>query len=233
MMRDGVTYRIFSDHLGSPRLVADTSTNTIVQRLDYDEFGNVIQDTNPGFQPFGFAGGLYDQDTKLTRFGARDYDAETGRWTVKDPIGFLGGNTNLYGYVLDDPINLTDPYGLFPPPTAGEVEFLGNQGEIVKRALDHLRQRANEMVQRNVVGDDRFFHCVAMCEAAKEGIAGSIAAGVAGELRELWQQYRHGAPVEECTADRLANEEGLEHGQSGASCVDSCRHLLPLGHTYP
>ncbi len=34
---------------------------------------------NPSFQPFGFAGGLYDLDTKLTRFGARDYDAETSR----------------------------------------------------------------------------------------------------------------------------------------------------------
>jgi hypothetical protein len=58
MMKGGVTYRILSDHLGSPRLVIDTSTNTITQRLDYDEFGNVILDTNPGFQPFGFAGGF-------------------------------------------------------------------------------------------------------------------------------------------------------------------------------
>ena len=37
MVKDGVTYRIISDHLGSPRLVIDTSTNTIVQRMDYDE----------------------------------------------------------------------------------------------------------------------------------------------------------------------------------------------------
>ena len=45
----------------------------IAQRMDYDEFGNVITDTHPGFQPFGFAGGLYDLHTRLTRFGARDY----------------------------------------------------------------------------------------------------------------------------------------------------------------
>jgi RHS repeat-associated protein len=56
----------------------------VVQRLDYDEFGNVLADTSPGFQPFGFAGGLYDSDTALVRFGARDYDAATGRWTAKD-----------------------------------------------------------------------------------------------------------------------------------------------------
>ncbi|MBT9098538.1 hypothetical protein KFZ76_12595 [Methylovulum psychrotolerans] len=46
-------------------------------------WGNITQDTNPGFQPFGYAGGLYDRHTKLVRFGARDYDAETGRWTGK------------------------------------------------------------------------------------------------------------------------------------------------------
>lgn len=45
------------------------------------------------------------------RFGARDYDAETGRWTAKDPILFGGGDTNLYGYVLNDPVNFNDPGG--------------------------------------------------------------------------------------------------------------------------
>jgi len=73
-----------------------------LQRMDYDDWGNVTSDTNPGFQPFGFAGGIYDRDTNLTRFGARDYDPETGRWTAKDPIKFDGGDSNLYGYVLSD-----------------------------------------------------------------------------------------------------------------------------------
>ncbi len=114
MVRGGVTYRIISDHLGSPRLVVDTATGLVAQAIDYDEFGNVFSDTNPGFQPFGFAGGIYDQHTKLIRFGARDYDAETGRWTAKDPIRFNGGDTNLYGYVLGDPINFVDPEGLAP-----------------------------------------------------------------------------------------------------------------------
>ncbi|MFT4724310.1 MAG: RHS repeat-associated protein [Colwellia sp.] len=112
MVKGGKTYSIISDHLGSPRLVINTSDSTIAQRLDYDVWGNTILDTNPGFQPFGFAGGLYDQHTKLTRFGARDYDAITGRWTSKDPIRFAGGNSNIYGYVFSDPVNDIDPNGL-------------------------------------------------------------------------------------------------------------------------
>jgi uncharacterized protein RhaS with RHS repeats len=46
------------------------------------------------------------------RFGYRDYDPETGRWTAKDPAGFGGLDTNLYGYVYNDPVNLIDPVGL-------------------------------------------------------------------------------------------------------------------------
>jgi RHS repeat-associated protein len=55
-------------------------------------------DRNPGFQPFGFAGGIYYTDTGLVRFGARAYDALTGRRTAKDPILVAGGSSNLYAY---------------------------------------------------------------------------------------------------------------------------------------
>src|SRR5690606_31586078 len=94
----------------SVRLVVDVLTGTVAQRIDYDEFGVVLADTNPGFQPFGFAGGVYDPDTGLVRFGARDYDAVAGRWTTRVSTLFRDG-TNLYGYARDDAINNTDPNG--------------------------------------------------------------------------------------------------------------------------
>ena len=112
MVKGGVTYRIVSDHLGSPRLVINTQDGSIVQRMNFDDFGQVVLDTNPGFQPFGYAGGIYDLHTGLVRFGARDYDSVTGRWTNKDPIHFKGGDPNLYTYVLNNPINGIDPLGL-------------------------------------------------------------------------------------------------------------------------
>jgi RHS repeat-associated protein len=97
---------------GSPRLLIDIATNTIAQRISYDAYGNMIANTQPDLQPLGFAGGLTDPDTGLVRFGARDYDPITGRWMSKDPISFNGGDTNLYGYVGNDPVNFVDPSGL-------------------------------------------------------------------------------------------------------------------------
>lgn len=80
--------------------------------MDYDEYGNVIYDSNPDFQPFAYASGLYDTQTKLIKFGARDYDASCGRWIMKDPIGFKNGRCNLYNYCSNNPINTIDPTGL-------------------------------------------------------------------------------------------------------------------------
>ena len=115
MERGGVLYRLVTDHLGSVRYVVDTSTGEIAQALEYDVFGKVESDSAPGFQPFGYAGGLYDAATGLVRFGARDYDPEVGRWTAKDPIRFAGGDGNLYAYVGGDVVNRVDPSGLAPP----------------------------------------------------------------------------------------------------------------------
>ena len=130
MERDGGTFRLLSDQQGSVRLVVDTSSGVVRQRTDYDEFGTIIQRLEYDasgvlaapllpFQPFGFAGGLYDPDTELVRFGARDYDPRVGRWTTKDPIRFDSSGTNLYGYALNDPVNLFDPTGLDPTFSEG------------------------------------------------------------------------------------------------------------------
>src|SRR5690554_1260800 len=116
--QDNEKYFILTDQIGSPRIITDSS-GTLIKEITYDSYGNVIFDSNESFElPFGFAGGLKDKDTGLLSFGYRDYDPETGRWTARDPIGFEGGDSNLYGYVLGDPINLVDPTGEFGLPQA-------------------------------------------------------------------------------------------------------------------
>jgi RHS repeat-associated protein len=161
MISTGITYLIISDFLGSVRLVVNAATGDIAQHIDYDAFGNVIFDSNPGFQPFGFAGGLYDRDTKLTRFGVRDYDAETGRWTAKDPIRFAGNDVNLYEYVLGDPVNMMDPSGLLSwgdvastlSEFAGKIKDLWKDLSGKKETIENIAETATEM--NEIIGDER------------------------------------------------------------------------------
>jgi RHS repeat-associated protein len=134
MIRGGSTYRIITDERGSVRLVVDASTGAVTQRLDYDAYGRVLQDTNAEFQPFGFAGGLYDGQTGLVRFGARDYDADAGRWTAKDPIVFAGGNPNLYEYSHNDPVNHVDPRGLCEGGLSGCLATVSAHGTLITAA---------------------------------------------------------------------------------------------------
>lgn len=109
---NGSWYRVISDHLGSVRLVVRASDGVIGQRMDYNDLGRVTYDSAPGFQAYGFAGGIYLPTEVLVKFGARMYDPILGRWLTKDPILFQGGDTNLYGYVANDPVNFTDSTGL-------------------------------------------------------------------------------------------------------------------------
>jgi len=144
--RNSKDWQYFSISLLLSRLITGSeTTGAVVQAMDYVTFGRVVADTNPGFQPFGFAGGLYDRDTKLTRFGARDYDAESGRWTSKDPIGFNGGDTNLYGYALNDPVNLLDILGLEPFQIVGSSKFQKH----VQSAIDLIKTtpRGKEIIK--------------------------------------------------------------------------------------
>jgi len=136
VLATGETYRFVKDHLGSVRMVVDEATGAVVQEMDYDAWGRVLVDTNPGLQPFGFAGGLYDADTGLVRFGARDYEAETGRWTAKDPLRFSQeGGPNLFAY--PSPTVATDPSGLDP---MGHIEDLGRCKSCLNRVhRDYLR----------------------------------------------------------------------------------------------
>ncbi|HEY8636388.1 MAG TPA: RHS repeat-associated core domain-containing protein [Candidatus Limnocylindrales bacterium] len=131
MEKQGTTYRVITDAVGSPRSVIDAKTGSVADAIAYDAWGRVTNATAPGLLPVGFAGGLADPSTGLVHFGARDYDPTTGRWTGADPIGFAGGDPNLYRYAGEDPIDQSDPSGLqchthlgeqvpcnLPPPTS-------------------------------------------------------------------------------------------------------------------
>lgn len=212
VMRGASTYRILSDYLGSPRLVIDVATGMAVQVMSYDAFGNVTADTDPGFQPFGFAGGLYDPHTKLIRFGARDYDAETGRFTTKDPRSISLTNTNLYTYALGDPVNRVDTTGLASTwgsliaeinlrlETQRIVDKSGGSSpifdvltmeEIAEMYADELRKHAKKN---------------ANCALRAQSIVDSIGGGV--DLVTTWEEIEEEFGLDDW--EKCANEKGCE-----------------------
>jgi len=110
---DGAAFALHFDQVGSLRVVADEDGN-VIKEVQYDPFGSILADTNPALSiPIGFAGGLHDRDLGFVRFGWRDYDAFSSRWTAPDPMGDAGGAPDWYGYCLDDPVNGADPQELF------------------------------------------------------------------------------------------------------------------------
>jgi RHS repeat-associated protein len=122
--------------------------------------------TNPTINiPFTFAGGLYDKDAKLIKFGYRGYDSHIGRWTSKDPIDFGGGDLNLYGYVLGDPVNGVDPSGLAgislfndddPASFSGSVSTLFGQCYVV---AGHGGSYGGSRYICDERGNDKFKQC--------------------------------------------------------------------------
>ncbi len=130
--RGGTVFYVATDQVGSPRVVSDSSGN-VVRIIEYNSYGSLLSDSNPGFGlPIGFAGGLSDAITDLVRFGFRDYDSSAGRWAARDGAFYKGRQANLYGYVNNNPINFTDPSGFF----SLEGSFYAGPGGGFKFAID-------------------------------------------------------------------------------------------------
>ncbi len=127
------------DQVGSLKVVAN-ERGEVLKTLDYDSFGNVAADSQPGcFIPLGFAGGLADRHTGQVRFGRRDYMPSVGRFTAQDPLGDTGGDHDPYDYCVDDPVGRIDPAGLkdtAAPAAGGGIlhgigDFFSRMGENV------------------------------------------------------------------------------------------------------
>ena len=107
-------------------MVVDAS-GAVVKRLAYDAYG-VETDLDPGFfLPIGYAGGLRDPVTRLVRFGLRDYEPASGRFTARDPAGFEGSSRNLYAYANNSPVSFRDLDGRL---SVGASAYAGGGGGV-------------------------------------------------------------------------------------------------------
>ncbi|MDX9715710.1 MAG: RHS repeat-associated core domain-containing protein [Dissulfurispiraceae bacterium] len=113
MERAGQLYYYHADGLGSVAAITDASGDKMLEFPDYKSFGLSATAMHAEFiQPYAFTGRELDQDTGLYYYRNRYYDANTGRFISKDPIGFNAGDVNLYRYVGNNPVNWVDPWGL-------------------------------------------------------------------------------------------------------------------------
>jgi RHS repeat-associated protein len=101
-----------TDHLGSVRDVVDDS-GTVLNHIVYDAFGGVTSQTDESVVfKYGYTAREFDAESGLQYNRARYLDTFTGKFISEDPISFQGGDSNLYRYVFNSPLNGTDPSGL-------------------------------------------------------------------------------------------------------------------------
>jgi RHS repeat-associated protein len=105
------TSSLLTDQLGSTMALADTNGTTLTTTYTYDPYGNTTTAGTANPNNIQYAGTQND-GTGLNSMGARYYDPSQERFISQDPISFDGGTTNLYDYVGNDPINVTDLSGL-------------------------------------------------------------------------------------------------------------------------
>ena len=77
----------------------------------YDAFGQVVVTGDPTTNPLEHAAREHDA-TGLYSYRVRSYSPTLKRFISEDPIGFAGGDPNLYAYVFNNPLTFNDPSGL-------------------------------------------------------------------------------------------------------------------------
>ena len=100
------------NHRGDTIALTDASGN-VMDSYAYDEYGKLIENTGTTENPFKFVGryGVMDEGDNIYFMRARFYDAEVGRFLSEDPLGFGGGDWNLYAYVGGNPVCFIDSTG--------------------------------------------------------------------------------------------------------------------------
>lgn len=108
----GDSHGLYADREGSVTDVVSDATGMVAAEYAYAGFGTRGLVSGGLSQPYGYRGRELDAESGLYHLRWRAYDPSTGRFLQADPIGFGGGQENLYAYVDNNPFEAGDPMGL-------------------------------------------------------------------------------------------------------------------------
>ncbi len=144
-MKQGTDYYFYhNDHLGTPQKL--TAINgAVVWAATYTSFGDATVDASSTItNNLRFPGQYYDEETGLHYNYFRYYDPGAGRYLRADPIGSAGG-VNLFAYVLNNPPNLNDPFGLCVDPCCENCITIHEDNVAKKTGKRDSRKEWDEM----------------------------------------------------------------------------------------
>ena len=116
-------------------------------------------------------------------------------------------------------MNFVDPLGLWEDPVEFWKDFAGGASDF-ERNYQELQEANKDPSGRS----DKYYHCMANCQASRRGFGGEVAAEWISDTREFLQEKFGQESSEACDADRKANEQGRK-GDRNLSCAQVCGSL--------
>ena len=131
MVNNSNTYYFMQDGLGSVRNLV-SSVESVVNTYDYTAFGESLNWAETVTNRYTYTSREWDGESQTYHYRARQYNPATGRFLRRDPAEDIA-NLNLYTYVSNNPINLTDPTGLEETYAQQLIKKYGNSAEVTRR----------------------------------------------------------------------------------------------------
>ena len=139
----------------------NAATGATAANSEYGPFGEVVRATGQMAKanPFRFSTRYHDDESDMLYYGYRYYNAGTGRWLSRDPMGDPGFETlrrkrtpsfassgNFYRFVSNNPLEGSDVFGLYEYEWEGN--FTGAEKRAIKDSIQRVRNRANALIKQ-------------------------------------------------------------------------------------
>jgi RHS repeat-associated protein len=224
------TYYYHNNHRGDVTAVRSTNGTTLAT-WDYRPFGEERSATGSLNPRYRFSSKEYDASVGLYYYGYRHYSVALCRWLQEDAAPDRT-ERSTHAFVGNCPISKIDAYGLRASTTSSKSGVDDWYDPI--QTINEFCKAYHDMVEANTIGADRYFHCMAHCNAAKKG--GGGAALCLGLIREGCDNVRNACtkknrPLRQCLdslGDIAANLHGL-HVAEHENCRDRCAIYRPPG----